>query len=98
MASPLNKDERYVLAYLRSDRVAASYWGWLAAKLLIAVMFAVGFVNDNRALIFTAFGALLLLDLYSAAKQPRFTKSICLAVAKLESRIEELETAHRPAI
>jgi hypothetical protein len=52
----------------------------------------VGFANDNRALIFTAFGTLLLLDLYSASKQPKFSKSICSAVDKLESRVEELES------
>ena|ERR1043166_5773337 len=97
MPTPLDKDERYVIAYLRSDRVAAAHWGWLLAKLLIAVVFVVGFANDNRALIFTAFGTLLLLDLYTALKQPRFSRSICSAVEKLESRIEELESAETPA-
>jgi hypothetical protein len=92
MPAPLDKNERYVIAYLRSDRVAATYWAWLITKLLIAVVFAVGFANDNRALIFTAFGTLLLLDLYSASKQPKFSKSICSAVDKLESRVVELES------
>ena len=95
MSAPLNKDERYILAYFRSDRVVAAHWGALVTKLLIAIAFFVGFANDNRALTFTGFSTLLLLDLYSASKQPGYTKTICSAVEKLETRIQELESAER---
>ncbi len=87
----LDKYERYIVAYLRSEQAGAAYWASLVAKLFAAAVFFFGFVGDNRAMIFTGFGTLLVLDLYSAARQPRVTRTICSAVDKLASRVEELE-------
>jgi hypothetical protein len=93
---PLDPDERYVLAYLRSDRAEGAWWGWLIVKLLFAALFIVGLGTENRGLVNISFILLLVLDLYFSAKQPRFTRSISSAVEKLENRIQQLETVAKP--
>lgn len=91
----LNKEEEFVLAYLRSNRANASCWGWLTAKALMACVFVYGFVIEERAFIFTGFAAYLALDLYSATAQPRYLRTIRSALDKLTGRIDELETQSR---
>jgi hypothetical protein len=55
MPQQLTNEERYVIAYLKSDRVGASRWGWFAAQCVAAGIFAYGFFGDDRAMIFTGF-------------------------------------------
>src|SRR5450432_4906484 len=91
MTSPLNNEERYVVAYLKSDRVTATRWGWFAAQCLGVCIFGYGFVFDDRAMIFTGFGTLFCLDMYNFARQPRTTRSICSALTKLEEQNAALQ-------
>lgn len=90
---PLNLDpeERYIVAYYRSRHVESQWWTWLIVRLLIAGLFVYGCFSANQAIIFTAFGTLLLLDLYSQLRQPRYRRTTRSALEKLERRIEELE-------
>jgi hypothetical protein len=86
MRSLLNNEERYVLEYLKSDRVRANRWGWFLAQFFAACVFAYGFLSDDRAMTFTGFGILFLFDIYYFIRQPRMTRTICSAVAKLEEQ------------
>jgi hypothetical protein len=88
----LDPIERYVIAYYRLPVRAISIWrAWLIARCLITCFFAYGLCNANQPLVFAAFGTLLLLDLYSQAKQPQYIRALHSVLAKLEQRIEELE-------
>jgi hypothetical protein len=84
MPSPLNSEERYAIAYLKSDRPATSRWAWFIAQCFAAVIFAYGFAVDDRAMIFTGFGTLFLLNIYTFVRQPRWSRTMCSALTKLE--------------
>ena len=86
MPTPLNNEERYIIAYLKSDRVGMARWGWFAAQCFAACVFAYGFYTEDRAMIFTGFGTLLLLDFYAFARQPQTSRSIRSAIIKLEEQ------------
>ena len=91
MSLKLNANERYIIAYYRSDHVASAWWALLVVRCLLGGLFAYGMYSADQAVLFTAFGTLILLDLYSQARQPTNIRSIRSALEKLEQRIEALE-------
>jgi hypothetical protein len=91
MQSPLNSEERYIVAYYRSAHVGNAWWSWLVIRCSAAGLFAYGIYLTDQAVLFAAFGTLLLLDLYSQFRQPHFTRGTRSAFEKLEGRIEQLE-------
>jgi len=64
---------------------------------MLACIFAYGLYSSDQAFLFTGFAALLILDLWSMARQPYFSRTISSALEKLERRVEELEQTQPPA-
>jgi hypothetical protein len=91
MPLKLDPEERYIVAYYRSRHVESQWCTWLFVRLLMAGLFVYGCFSADQAILFTAFGTLLLLDLYSQFMQPRYRRTTRSALEKLERRIEELE-------
>ncbi len=92
MPTPLSREERYLIAYMRTDRAKTAHLTWLVVRIVFAGIFVYGFINEDRGMTFTGVALLVLFDIWASLRQPRHNHTFSSAVAKLEARIEELET------
>lgn len=91
MAQPeFNSEERYIIAFYKRNRNFSDWGNWLIHGLMIA-LFAYGLFKGDQALLFTAFGVVMILQVYLWSFQPRFFQSTKSVIEKYEAKISELE-------
>lgn len=90
MADPdFNPEERYIIAFYESDGASSTWAIWLVHAAMVG-LFGYGLYHENQALVFTAFGVVILWRVYESSHQPRFFPATRSVLKKFSARVKEL--------
>jgi hypothetical protein len=93
MQPNFNAEERYILAYYKSDSFSGQQWGYWIVFAAVLFLFVYGIGIHDEGIMFCAFGILLVFNIFSMLRRPRYFRINRSIFDKYEKRIEEMTKA-----
>ncbi len=90
MKPDFDAEERYVIAFYKSERLRGTWLGYCIVCVLIVCLYVYGIGIGDEGVMLWAFGILVLFDIWKLRGQARSLRTIRSIFDKYEKGIEDM--------